>query len=300
MASFWKSLPSLLSRLAAPFKDFADLITNKADIENKGDGPPKEFPIIPSVMPSPPTDEETEQKCCETPWWKTLAEMIGIGTVIVYTVVSYNQWQTMKDSFFEAQKQTKIYQQQLESAARPWIKIVDVQTRGNGPVIPALSFQNAIGHQQATFQLKVSIKNIGHSVAEVTVRPDLYFPLWDGFGKSVPDEQKRFCDSDLGKARSGWYPSTILFPDESFDWYGAGAHFIDSSNTTHIENAAYVLPVVVVCVDYRLKSLPNAYQSSAVYEVFRKDNRTRFFEPGVGVPADRIFLIRDSMNDYAY
>src|SRR5437870_13220536 len=32
--------------------------------------------------------------------------------------------------------------EQLEMTERPWIKIVDVKTHGNNPVIPALSFQN--------------------------------------------------------------------------------------------------------------------------------------------------------------
>jgi hypothetical protein len=82
---------------------------------------------------------------------------------------------------------------QLELSERPWIQITNVQTIGNTPAIPALSFQQSIRHQQATFQLVVSVKNIGHSVADLAVRYELFFPLWKTFGTVVPVEEKRFC-----------------------------------------------------------------------------------------------------------
>jgi hypothetical protein len=199
--------------------------------------------------------------------------------------------------------QQRTMQAQLELQERPWIKVTDVQTRGNDPVVPALSFQNSVGYQQATFQLKVSVKNIGHSVAEIAVRYDLFLPLWENFDTSVTNKEKSFCDSEMGSARAGYYPSRILFPDETFDWYGAAAQIVSESNVNRSPtsgDAKWIIPVVIVCANYRLKSLPSNYQSRAVYEVFRKDNRTRFFEPGVGMPADKIFLLRNDLKDFAY
>jgi hypothetical protein len=68
------------------------------------------------------------------------------------------------------------------SGLRPWIKVTDVQTRGEGPEIPALSFQSSpnwpTGLSQATFQLQISVKNIGQSPARFVVRFELFLPIW--------------------------------------------------------------------------------------------------------------------------
>jgi hypothetical protein len=236
-------------------------------------------------------------------WGMLGVQTLTLGAVVVYACLTYKQWRTMQYSFNESQHQTRIYQQQLETAARPWIKIVGVKTRGDGAVVPALSFQKSLGNQQATFQLDIAVRNIGHSVADLAVRFELFFPMWKDFGNAVPAEERRFCESPMGKALPDYYPKFVLFPDEPFDWYGAGASYVDASNTNHfpqLGDQAYVIPVVIVCANYRLGSLPNPYQTSAVFEVFRTDNRTRFFEAGVGVPAKRIFLLRNELLDDAY
>jgi hypothetical protein len=298
-----------LSKLKTPVQDPVETIhpQNSTDNRQTEAAPPSPLAVAIESYPPPSVSEEEKSDKKRERFYRRGSLVASIATVLItlgilcvtyrYTKYAGGQLQTMKG-------QLQTMQAQMELQERPWIKIVNVETRGNNPMVPALSFQDAhndFEHKlQATFQLKVSIKNIGHSVAEIAVRPEVFFPLWDNFGKSVPDEQKRFCDSDFGKARSGYYPSIVLFPDESFDWYGAGAQFIDSSNTTHIGNTAYVLPVAIVCTNYRLESLPNTYQTSVVYEVFRKDNNTRFFEPGVGTPASKIFMIRDALDDRAY
>src|SRR5437879_7498127 len=90
--------------------------------------------------------------------------------------------------------------EQLEMTERPWIKIVDVKTHGNNPVIPALSFQNIRPFdgvsQQTTFQLIVSLKNVAHSMAHVDVDFELFFPIWsDTYWNTISTEQKRYCDA---------------------------------------------------------------------------------------------------------
>jgi hypothetical protein len=94
--------------------------------------------------------------------------------------------------------QLKTMQNQLELQERPWIKITDVQTRGNGPIIPALSFQRGAGmpFQQATFQLKISLKNIGHSVAEIAPRFHL-FPCGRILIPRSPPRKKDFANRML-------------------------------------------------------------------------------------------------------
>ena len=298
------------SKFSTPIRKSADA-PNSDDstndrAENPGNYPSGGIGIAKTNCPPAPSQCNYSKKKPKH-WlkrWKPYVFLLNVGTfiaVVWYACITKNMWQEM-------QSQTGIQRDAYVAAQRPWIKIIEVDTRGNSPIVPALSFQEGMGagkpFQQATFQLKVSVKNVGHSVAEVSVRPDLFLAPWSegSFFEAVTKEQKSFCDSDYGAARSGYYPSTIVFPEEPFDWYGAGSKISDSqivSKFPETGNREFVVPVVIVCVDYRLKSLPSAYQTSAVYEVFRKDNRTRFFERGIGVPADKIFLVRDPQLDYA-
>jgi len=94
--SFLRSLPSLLSKLTAPFKEFADLITNKDDTGKERDSSPKEPSVIANVVPPPPSNEKTKKTIyVHTPWWKTPAEMVGIGAVVLYTYFAHGQWHEM-------------------------------------------------------------------------------------------------------------------------------------------------------------------------------------------------------------
>ena len=190
---------------------------------------------------------------------------------------------------------------------RPWIKITDVQTRGEGTVIPALSFQTSpawSGASQATFQLQISLRNIGHSPARLTVNFELFLPLWEnGYSDVIYREKRRFC-SKFAKNGLSVDPSlqVILFPEEVHEWNGGGAAIVNSNVINYFSDRGYVpyvLPVVAVCTNYQFGDSPAIYQTSALYEVFRKDDRTRFFEVGKGVPASEIFLIRNEASDDA-
>jgi hypothetical protein len=201
-------------------------------------------------------------------------------------------------------------QRQLEASERPWLKITDVQTRGNSQLVPALSFQHSPnwpqGTQQATFQLDIAYKNIGRSVARVTVDFQLFLPLWkNGYSDVILADEKQFCDS---VTRINPTPSlqVINFPgDEPYHWSGAGAAIVNTEDTNYFSDrppagVGYILPVVAVCVNYQFGNSPKIYQTRALYEVFRKDNRTRLLEVGRGVPARKIFLIRNPSGDAAY
>ena len=54
-----------------------------------------------------------------------------------------------------------------------------------------------------------------------------------------------------------------------------------------------------ITIIWQFGDSPAIYQTSALYEVFRKDDRTRFFEVGKGVPASEILLIRNEPADDA-
>jgi hypothetical protein len=209
----------------------------------------------------------------------------------------------------EAAKSAHAAQQQLEASERPWIKIIDVQTRGNSQIVPALSFQSSpnwpSGTQQATFQLDITYKNIGHSVARVTADFQLFLPFWkNGYSDVILADEKKFCDS---VARVNPIPTlnVVNFPgDEPYHWTGSGAAIVNAESTNYFSDISpgvgHILPVVAVCISYQFSDSPKVYQTRALYEVFRKDNRTRFFQVGVGMSARQVFLIRNPSGDAAY
>lgn len=95
----------------------------------------------------------------------------------------------------------------------------------------------------------------------------------------------------------------ILFPEESYDWGGAAAAIFNSKVTNYSADRGHVpfiLPVVAVCANYQFGDSPTIDQTGTLCEVFRKDDRTRFFEVGNGVPASGIFLVHNEASDSAY
>ncbi len=96
----------------------------------------------------------------------------------------------------------------------------------------------------------------------------------------------------------------MLFPEEPYDWYGGAAGLVDAKSVNYLSNAPgttkYILLAVAVCANYQFGDSPAVYQTSALYEVFRKNDRSRFFEVNRGVPASGIFLIRNEASDDAY
>jgi hypothetical protein len=168
LASFWTAVLSLFSKLRAPFQEFINSITPKHHTEDKEGGPPKKPPIIPNVVPSPPSDEKAKKTVyVYTPWWKTLAEMVGIIAIVAYTIVSYCQWQTAKDT--------------LVASERPWVAL-DVNIGGRFTI-------DASG---AHIPVKLILENIGHS-------PAVRLAIWTRFypyrlnGQYAATEREKVC-----------------------------------------------------------------------------------------------------------
>jgi hypothetical protein len=227
-----------------------------------------------------------------------------MAAVIWYAIINSHMLDKMKESTEAAKTASDI----AELSQRPWIKIVDVQTHGDNSIIPALSFQGygygvfPAGNKQATLQLKVSLKNIGQSVAQVYVDYELFFPAWDSssYADAVRAEQKLFCSKSSEIDHSP--VKFIVFPDDPLDWHGAISQPINEGNINHVsENKeGVILPVVIICADYRLPNSPKTYQTSVLYEVFHAGDRSRFFTPGEDLPAKRLLLMRNPSADDAY
>lgn len=96
----------------------------------------------------------------------------------------------------------------------------------------------------------------------------------------------------------------IAYPgDEPLHWNGVGAHLVKPENTNYFSDrpgVGFIVPSLAVCINYQFGDSPKVYQTRAFYEIFRQDDRTRFFEVGVGRPEKDIFLIRYPYLDAAY
>ncbi|HET9180501.1 MAG TPA: hypothetical protein VFP59_00080 [Candidatus Angelobacter sp.] len=309
---FW-----LRSQSKPPLKQSKGSANPNTDTTQKDDGH-NLFPAFTPKVPPSPSDTENACECCnhKVPRWKKTLDILlvaftggAFATAGIYAYITSKMWKDMH-------KQTVTAQQQLEQSQRPWIKIVEVKTRGNNPLLPALSFQGfghgffPNGNKQATFQVYVAVTNIGHSVADISVDYELFSPLWDSnkYADWVRAEQIRFNAQSLKNAK--FQTKQIVFPAEPLEWSGAAVLAFDPrylaivhSQITHLPDSPridYILPVVIVCVNYRLPGSERIYQSSAVYEVFHSETRTRFFVVGKDMLANRLLVMRNPSLDQAY
>ncbi len=200
-----------------------------------------------------------------------IAEKWVIGTNIALAIIGvvalciYNgQLRVMRGQLGEIIKQYPELQKSADAAKtaaeiaelseRPWIKIVGIKTRGNNPIIPALSVQG-FGHgpfpngaRQVTFQIAVTLKNIGHSVADITVDHELFLPLWKDYFASIMAEGKSFCDKSW-HIKSESPAKAVLFPDDApFTWYGGAVALVTEDHINHFSGgdpAGYIIPTVI-------------------------------------------------------
>src|ERR1700733_914132 len=141
---------------------------------------------------------------------------VGLGAICIY-------WGQLSANT-KAANAAKSAADTAIAGTHPWVKITDLQTHGESTIIPALSFQSdpswPTGISQVTFQLKISIKNIGHSPARLTVKFELFLPTWkDGYSDTIYEEKKKFCKAAASDGRPvDPALQRILFPEEPYDW----------------------------------------------------------------------------------
>lgn len=281
-------------------------------------------PISVMCVPPPLGDaekaEKKKKKRRETIkfWLENFGAFILFG-VFAFTILT---WCATKKAAEAAKESADATWKQLELSERPWIKIDSVKTVGESPEIGALSYQK-IGpfkdspdvHGQVTLQISTSTRNIGHSVADVSVRAWIAIPKFTvtGYWDMVKDAEQKFCNAN----RSITTPQTTLFPDDPLEWGEGAGNLIRTENINYLPNdeRTYIVPSLIVCVSYQLRGMPNIYQTRAVFSVVHSDSGTRFFEFGKcdiqpnlqfpmifckgGLPASKLKLIREPMADYA-
>jgi hypothetical protein len=298
----------------------------KAARENKLQPLPVPLPVI-AELQIPEADKRHQrrqhQQSHRVQVWLASVTTLAFVAAAIYAGIAVVTWKDLrhqtsmidiatKTTRRDAANQLLVAEKQLESNTRSWIKIVDLTTIGNNSFIPALSFQGfghppfPAGQKQATFQTKISLKNVGNSPAFVTVDHELFFPAWkDNFEGILRIEQKRFCETSA-KGQTTGAVVRIVFPNEPLEWDGAGVQSLDpiigTNATNHIAEdptGEYVLPAVIVCANYNSRGAKR-YQTMALYIIVHKETGNRFFKIGEGVPARELRIIRDELADDAY
>jgi len=225
-----------------------------------------ESPIISNIPPTPSQHNDPNRGKNDTPRWKKIAEIcIAISTVgllIVtgaYAVVSYCQWQQMRE-------QTKVSQRQLEALDRPWLKV----TFSAEPIT----------FQQGGMQIGVRphITNVGHSVATGVMVPTKIFLASDAddIFKKPLRVQKELCDPIADKSISGERNETqiSIFPDSADNSLLLGQGFSrDEINSAPTANSHFtvkhLVPIMVGCVDYQYGTAVRHHQTRFIFEIFR-------------------------------
>jgi hypothetical protein len=252
---------------------------------------------------------------------------LTLGLVVATFVQSFLtgiQIAPLRTSAEAAKQAADIAQKQLELSERPWIKIINVQSYGDGNPLSGLSFEKIVtpgqpDREQATLATKLVFANIGHSVADVTPNLEFFMPQFNSseYWNRVNGEEQRFCGSPDMSAVTA--QKITLFPDEPqpFEYYSSLSAPIRQENITQVAQDKGIFPALIVCVSYRHKGLPKLYQTRAVYEVSNSETHQRLFAIGScnmrpfknmgpftfcqgGVPAALLKFERDYNGDDAF
>jgi hypothetical protein len=306
-----------LSKRKTPGQQSAETIYPQTPTDDGRTQPQRPPPIAVRIESYPPAtataQESTDRRLRNLRDWGNLVAtcltaLFAGGLLVVtslYAKYTYEMW-------VEMQQQTRIQRDAYISGQRPWMKITNVTSRGNSE-LGGLSF-SGFGHfpfptvqKTATMQLEISTKNVGHSVAELFVDFELFLPLWEnqgptahgystGYANVVANEKKRFCEESSKKE----FPVRFMvFPEEPHIWDGGASAIISPGIINHLGNADVVLPVVIICANYRYPGAKDTFQTSALFEAFRNDDRSRFFTVGQNVPTNQFWLERNRSEDGA-
>jgi len=197
----------------------------------------------------------------------------------IYAIVSYSQWHEMH-------RQT----QQAIDAQRPWVKITGIDLRsGIGPVKTLMfHFPPTRARMSPQLQVKVTVKNIGNSVAQdIEVVPILFFGdfVSDKWHDVVIGEEDKVCrNRQVASEGSG----QIVFPSETRDWNMG----IGGIKPPHDEAAELIL-----CVNYR-GAPETQYQTRAAAGLYERNNV--IIPNATDADASILRLIRDPTADHAY
>jgi hypothetical protein len=237
-----------------------DLIINKDDSGREGDGSPREAPIVPNAVPSPRShDERQEYRYPHTPWWKTAAELIGIGAVVFYTYYAHGQWHEMIRAADATKLAADIARDTLIASNRPWMT-AEIQITG------PLTF----GKGQANLPLMYTLKNIGHSPAlDVWSDEELYLPI--NAQRDTETERARLCGETEKRSLT---MGQAVFPgaDSKGQIVTSVSDIAVQKNIADNKLGGFITPAIVVCIAYRSTIEKDTWHHTGiVYDVWRVD-----------------------------
>jgi hypothetical protein len=211
-------LPSVLSKLAAPFKEFADLIAPKRGTDNKEASTAKGPLVIANVASSPPAQSQSAKgQHPHAPWWRTTAEIIGIAAVVWYAFLTNHMWKEMRE-------QTRIQ----TAAQRPWLGMFGQVSLTAPPIYRV----GAPGQVELGLEGAYVVRNFGAS-------PAFYANNWVSIELLMSDStitrppvSRVFCVDGPTKLHEG----EVIFPDSgvNFGFNQQIARLIPGKNITEV------------------------------------------------------------------
>jgi hypothetical protein len=255
------------------------------------DEPETHLPVGPSIAePEPPQTRQYRAGHIEQQWWqkwKPRVEIAGLLILAIYAIFTGLMYFANK----EAADAAKSAADTAAANIRPWLKIKSITLRpGIGPIKTLMFHWPLTGAKtNPSIQIKVSIENLGHSVAQdIEVEQRLFFGKFTttGWHDLVTNEEERACRTSKTRPRTSAV-SAVVFPSETLDWYGAPAAPIPEDGSA---------AAVIVCVNYR--GAPGTrYQTQAWSGLYEKNYV--IIPEGVDAEASLLRLIRDQSGDHA-
>jgi prefoldin subunit 5 len=187
------------------------------------------------------------------------------------------------------------------ASIRPWIKIENVElVQATGPIKTLMFHWPLTGKTvPPMIQIKASLVNVGHSVAQdAEVSGELFFGRFasDKWYDVVTREQKRFCGSMANRTPSS--ASQIVFPSDRWEsnmGIGGIVHEADIMRTPG-SSLTHSAASLILCVNYR-GITSDRFQSQARVSVF--EDKAILIELGTDTDATRLSLVREPNGDHA-
>jgi len=166
----------------------------------------------------------------------------------------------------------EVTRKQLEISARPWVTFRLLVT---GP----FEFDDK---GTAHLKLRITVKNIGHSIArDINIQAEMFpysFKQTEFF--QPVDRQKKLCEPLRKAAVDEHSPGVTLFPEEEFT-QNLGPTIsmkeIDSAILpTRQPPGRYIEPMLIGCIDYRYSFAPEHHQTGFIYNIYRINSADPF------------------------
>jgi hypothetical protein len=253
--------------------------------------------------------------------WLRLEKSLPLLTLVVLIAnayIYYRQATIMKEQARQMAGQERIMEKTLpivgeqaiaaKSAAdaayasiRPWIKIESVELVQANDEIKTLMFHFPLTGRTMPpmIQTKVSLVNVGHSVAQdAEVFCELFFAKFESetWYEVVTQEEQRYCQSVIDRTPSA--AARIAFPSDSWESNNGIGGIIRETDIMRTAGSpvTHAAASLILCVNYR-GFTSDRLQTQARFSV--AEDRSLLIELGNDTDASRLHLVREPRGDHA-